>query len=342
MTQRCWSSAWRFAIFATVCLVAMFAMVVVFGQIRFGSEPVYRAEFTSVTGLKEGNFVRIAGVEVGKVKKISISDNVTAVVDFTADSSVVLTEGSRAAVRYQNLTGDRYMALEEGAGGVKVLRPGQTIPLSQTDPALDIDALIGGFRPLFRALNPHLVNQLTADLVRAFQGEGDTVGSILRETAAFTSTLADRDQVIDDLIANLNTVVGSLSAQSTQFDKTLRSLSSLVDSLAAHKDSVSDALASVNAASGTIADLLVRGRPPLKKAIHETDRTATLVVADHDYFDNLMTTLPDAYKLLSRQGLYGDFFNFYNCQLTLKLPGKGGQPVYVQIQNHPVGRCSPK
>ena len=82
-------------------------------------------------------------------------------VEFSADDSVVLTEGSRAVIRYDNLIGDRYLALEEGAGGAKTLSPAHTIPLDRTEPALDLDALIGGFRPLFRALDPDQVNALT-------------------------------------------------------------------------------------------------------------------------------------------------------------------------------------
>ena len=107
-----------------------------------------------MTGLESDDFVRIAGVEVGKVKKIDIQRRRTAAVEFTADDSVVLTEGIRAVIRYDDLIGGRYLALVEGAGGTKKLNPGDTIPLARTEPALDLDALIGGFRPLFRALNP--------------------------------------------------------------------------------------------------------------------------------------------------------------------------------------------
>ena len=141
----------------------------------------------------------------------------------------MLTEGSRAAVRFTDLIGGRYMALEEGAGGVRRLHPGATIPLSQTEPALDLDALIGGFRPLFRALDPDQVNKLTGQLIAAFQGQGGTIGSFLDQAAALTNTLADRDQLIGQVITNLNTVLGSLGGQSKQFATAVDSLSELVD-----------------------------------------------------------------------------------------------------------------
>src|SRR5690242_760914 len=84
----------RLAVFLTVCLLGVFGLYAVFGQLRFGEKThTYRAAFTSVTGLETNDFVRIAGVEVGQVKKVAIQPDTTALVEFTADDSVVLTEG---------------------------------------------------------------------------------------------------------------------------------------------------------------------------------------------------------------------------------------------------------
>ncbi len=333
---------WRLAAFMAVCLLGMFALFAVFGQLRFEKAQTYRAQFANVTGLESDDFVRIAGVEVGKVQNIDFNDDGTLTVEFTADDSVALTQGTRAVIRYDDLIGGRYLQLTEGAGGTNKLNPGDTIPLAQTEPALDLDALIGGFRPLFRALNPDQINALSGQLISALQGQGATIGSFLSQTAALTNTLADRDQLIGEVIVNLNTVLGSLAGQSDQFGNAVTALSDLVAGLEARKQDIADGLAYTNAAAGTISDLLVQARPPLKKVITETDRAAGIVVADHDYFDNLLNTLPDAYQALNRQGLYGDFFSFYLCDVALKLNGKGGQPVYVKVAGQDTGRCTPK
>ncbi|MCW2626633.1 virulence factor Mce family protein [Mycobacterium sp.] len=333
----------RLVAFLAVCLVGVFGLYAVFGQLRFGEKThPYKAEFTNVTGLKNGDFVRIAGVEVGQVKKVAIRRDTTALVEFDADDSVVLTEGSRAVIRYDDLIGGRYLALEEGAGGTAKLNAGGTIPLARTSPALDLDALIGGFRPLFRALDPDQVNALSGQLIAALQGQGGTINSFLSQTAALTTTLADRDQLIGQVIVNLNSVLGSLGGQSDQFAKAVDALSQLVEGLASRKQDISNGLAYSNAAAASITDLLAQARPPFAKTIHETDRAAGIVVADHDYFDNLLNTLPDAYQALARQGIYGDFFSFYLCDVVLKLNGKGGQPVYVKVAGQSTGRCAPR
>ena len=192
-----------------------------------------------MTGLENGDFVRIAGVEVGQVKKVEIQPDTTALVEFTADDSVVLTEGSRAVIRYDDLIGGRYLALEEGTGGTKKLNAGDTIPLARTSPALDLDALIGGFRPLFRALDPDQVNALSGQLIAALQGQGGTINSFLAQTAALTNTLADRDQLIGEVIVNLNVVLGSLGDQNDQFAKAVDALSELVQGLESRKEDIS-------------------------------------------------------------------------------------------------------
>ncbi|EUA39039.1 mce related family protein [Mycobacterium avium subsp. avium 2285 (R)] len=335
-------AAWRLGVFLVVCLFFTFAMFAVFGQLRFDSEKTYEAVFSNVTGLENGQFVRIAGVEVGKVKHIAVQPDNSVIVRFSADDSVVLTEGSRAVIRYDDLIGGRYLALEEGAGGTRKLHPGDTIPLANTSPALDLDALIGGFRPLFRALDPDQVNALSSQLIGAFEGQGETIGAFFQHTAALTNTLADRDQLIGEVITNLATVLGSLGDQNTQFAKAVDSLSQLMHTLAGRKQDISNSIAYTDAAAATVTDLLVQARPPLKETLHQTDRVAGLIVADKDYMNSLLQTLPDKYQALSRFGLYGDFFSFYLCDAVLKVNGKGGQPVYIKVAGQDSGRCTPK
>lgn len=332
----------RVALFTTICLIFMFILVTVFGQFRFDSRASYRAEFTNISGLKGGNFVRIAGVEVGKVTELALHKNGTVTVEFAVDKPLPLTEGTRAAVRYENLVGDRYLSLEDGPGAGRLLQPGTTIPLSRTSPALDVDALIGGFRPLFRALDPDQVNVLSGELLRVFQGQGATVSSVLAQTSALTTTLAGRDKLIGEVIDNLNTVLGTFAARDDQFGTGLDNLSRLVEELSDNRGDIAAGAAYINAAAGSVSELLTAAREPISGAVSQTDRVAGQIMADREYVDELVRTLPDAYQILARQGLYGDYFGFYLCDAILKLNGKGGQPVYAKVAGQDTGRCTPK
>ncbi|MGV0654426.1 MlaD family protein [Mycolicibacterium thermoresistibile] len=332
----------RIGVFVLACTLAWILMVFEFGEIRFTGQTGYKAVFTDVSGLQAGNFVRIAGVEVGKVKDTRVQDDGTVVVDFAIDDSVVLTEGTRAVVKYDNLVGDRFLGLEEGPGGSRRLEPGQTIPLTNTAPALDLDALIGGFRPLFNTLDPNDVNILTGELMAALQGQGATISSFLSHTATLTHTLADRDRLIGEVITNLNTVLASLGDQHDQLGKAADALTDLVGALRQRKQDIANGVAYAGEAAGSVADLLAESRPAIQKVVREVDRVAGIVVADADYVNNLLDSLPEAYRILNRQGIYGDYFTFYLCDIVLKLNGKGGQPVYVKLAGQDSGRCTPR
>jgi phospholipid/cholesterol/gamma-HCH transport system substrate-binding protein len=137
-------------------------------------------------------------------------------------------------------------------------------------------------------------------------------------------------------------VLGTFAARNDQFSDGLDKLSLLAQGLSERKDDITTGLAYINAAAGSVADLLADARQPIKDTVTQTDRFAGQVEADHAYVDDLVKTLPDAYQILSRQGLYGDYFGFYLCDAILKVNGKGGQPVFVKLLGQDSGRCTPK
>src|SRR4051794_41232103 len=84
------------------------------GNFGFGASTEYKAVFANASMLKKGDDVRVAGVSVGEVKKVEHYKRTMALVTFRVKSDVPLTTTSRAEIRYLNLVGDRYLALEAG------------------------------------------------------------------------------------------------------------------------------------------------------------------------------------------------------------------------------------
>jgi phospholipid/cholesterol/gamma-HCH transport system substrate-binding protein len=165
---------------------------------------------------------------------------------------------------------------------------------------------------------------------------------VLAQTSSLTSTLAGRSELIGELITNLNTVLHTFATRDHEFSDGLDKLSQLVEELAQRKDEISTGLAYVNAAASSVADLLVQARQPIKDVVHETDRMSAQVLSDREYVDKLLKDLPDVYQTLARQGLNGDYFGFYFCDVLLKINGKGGNPVFVKLLSQPSGRCTPQ
>ncbi|CQD15314.1 virulence factor Mce [Mycobacterium lentiflavum] len=331
-----------------VLLLITMSIVVVFGQMRFNSTNSYSAEFSNATGLKEGQFVRAAGVEIGKVKKVQLVQGGTRVrVDFAVDRSIPLYQSTTAQIRYLNLFADRYLELKRGEGEAadRVLPPGGSIPLSRTSPALDLDALIGGFKPLFRALDPEKVNTIASAIITVFQGQGGTINDILDQTARLTAHLAERDRAIGEVVKNLNIVLDTTVRHRKEFDQTVDNFEKLISGLANHADPLAAGTANISNAAGTVADLLAEDRALLHKEINYLQALQQPLIDRSDQLDDLIRKTPTALNLIGRSiGLYGDWVNFYLCDLTIKWNGlqPGGPVRTVRLWQQPTGRCTPQ
>ena len=341
-------TAIKLGAFSFVLLLFTAIIIIVFGQIRFDRTTAYTAEFSSASGLRQGQFVRAGGVEVGKVSKLQLMDDGRRVlVTLNVDKTLPLYQSTTATIRYQDLIGNRYVNLERGTGegADRVLPAGGFIPMSRTQPALDLDALIGGFKPLFKALDPEKVNNIASSLVTVFQGQGGTINDILDQTAQLTSALADRDQAIGQVITNLNTVLATTVKHQKEFDQTVNNFEILITGLKNRADPLAAATADISNASGTLGDLLRDDRPLLKDTIGYLETIQQPLVDGQDRLDDLLTRLPQAIKMIGRAGgIYGDFFNFYLCDINLKLNGlqPGGPVRTVKITQQPTGRCTPQ
>ena len=342
------ATAVKLGIVSVVLLLCTALLIVIFGQLRFERNNTYTAEFSNGSGLRSGQFVRAGGVEVGKVSGISLTDNgQRALVTFKVDKSLPLYQSTTAQLRYANLIGDRYLNLERGTGegADRVLPPGGFIPVARTQPALDLDALIGGFKPLFKSLDPEKVNNIATSLVTVFQGQGGTIKDILSQTAQLTSTLADRDQAIGEVITNLNTVLGTVVKHQKEFDSTVVNFETLITGLKNRADPLAGAIADISDASGTLAGLLRDDRPLLQQTTGHLETIQQPFADDPAKLDQLLSEYPAAITLIGRAGgIYGDFFNFYLCEISLKLNGlqPGGPVRTVNITKQPSGRCTPK
>ena len=341
-------TAIKLAAFSFVLLLFTAIIVIVFGQFRFDRTTAYTAEFSNASGLRDGEFVRAGGVEVGKVSNLKLVDNGRRVqVTLNVDRTLPLYQSTTAQIRYQDLIGNRFVNLDRGTGegADRVLPPGGFIPMSRTQPALDLDALIGGFKPLFKALDPEKVNTIASSLVTVLQGQGGTINDILDQTAQLTSTLADRDQAIGEVITNLNTVLATTVKHEKEFDQTVNNLEVLITGLRNRADPLANATADISNAAGTLGDLLADDRPLLKDTIGKLETLQQPLVDGQAKLDDLLTKLPEAIKIIGRAGgIYGDFFNFYLCDINLKLNGlqPGGPVRTVKITQQPTGRCTPQ
>lgn len=329
----------KLGVFTVVSVLVTGLLAAIMGNIGFGGGTTYRAVFSSASMLEKGDDVRVAGVSVGEVKKVEHYDRTQALVTFRVKTDVPLTTASQAEIRFLNLVGDRYLALEEGADrDAERLESGDTIPISQTKPALDLTTLFNGFQPLFQALNPQQVNDLSMNLVQVLQGEGGTVQGLLQKTASLTNTLADRDQLIGRVVDNLGQTLATVDERHRQLSDLVVGLKNWMADLARDRSVIGSSIANISDLTVVVADLLRQGRPLLKSDVAKLRKLAALLNEKKNSANivELLDRLPESMTDQTRTGTYGSWYSYYVCGFSgrITLPaGLGALPGVRQLMD---------
>jgi phospholipid/cholesterol/gamma-HCH transport system substrate-binding protein len=322
------SDATKLVIFMVVTILATGLLAVLIGNITFSHKTEYKAEFVDATGVTKGDDVRIAGVKVGSVKSISIVDRTRAMVSFDVQSNTALMQSTRADIRYRNLVGQRYISLTQEVGDTQRLPAGTTIPVSRTRPALDLTVLFNGFKPLFQALSPSDVNELSYEIIQVFQGQGGTLDGMLAHTASITQTLANRDQVIGQLITNLNSVLDHVGRRNRQLNDLITTFQHFVGGLKKDRGAILGSLDQISDLSVQTADLVSGIRAPFVSDIHHLRGFAANLDRGRPELDRALQVLPIKLTKVGRTAIYGSWFNFYLCDFTGQIRiGKSAVPV---------------
>lgn len=329
----------KFGIFGVIMVILTGFLFMVFSETRTGSTDGYSAVFADASRLKSGDSVRVAGIRVGTVKSVTLQPDRRVLVDFDTDRTVALTQGTKAAVRYLNLVGDRYLELVDSPDEAKILPAGGQIPLERTAPALDLDLLLGGLKPVIQGLNPQDVNALTTSLVQILQGQGGTIESLFSKTSTFTNSLADNNQVIEQLIGDLRTTLNTLSKDGEEFSAAIDKFEQLVNGLTADRDPIATAIERLDNGTASLTDLLGNVRPGLSGTIDQLYTLAPVLDTDKDRLDATLQRLPEIYRKLARVGSYGAFFPYYICGISFRASDLQGRTVVFPWIKQETGRC---
>jgi phospholipid/cholesterol/gamma-HCH transport system substrate-binding protein len=308
----------KLLVFAVVTVLLTGVLAATIANTNFGVTTGYLAKFTDASGLKEGDDVRIAGVKVGQVDTIGVveGERNLAEVRFDVEHTYRLPESVTATIKYRNLVGQRYLALGTDVPGDKSLPDGGTIPPERTKPALNLTVLFNGFKPLFKALSPKDVNQLSAEIISVFQGEGGTITSLLQHTASLTTAIASKDQVIGQVIANLNTVLGTVNSHGPQLGDLIEQTQKLVSGLAEQRKPIGDAVSALGDLAVSTTGLLADARPALKDDVAQLGTLSQNLGDSGVLLNHLLEVLPGNLQKFTRTLSYGSWFNYYLCGIS--------------------------
>lgn len=317
----------KFLALALVVALATTVLGVTIANGSGGERTTYNARFTDAAGLLVGDDVRIAGVVVGAVEDVRIVDRRFAEVQFSVDRAQALPASVSAAINYKNLVGQRYLGLTQGSGPTgESLAPDGVIPMERTRGPLNLTTLFNGFKPLFAALDADQVNKLSFEIIEVLQGQGGTIRSLLASTASLTNEIADRDQVIGQVIDNLNLVLDTVNERDEELSTLVVSLQELVSGLSEDREPIGEALASIGELTQVTAGFVEEGRPALRDDIAALGDLSDNLNASEPTLESFLVNWPGKLQTITRAGSYGGWFQFYLCQAS----GSVGLTPYVQ------------
>jgi phospholipid/cholesterol/gamma-HCH transport system substrate-binding protein len=348
-----WAIVIKSIVFTVLTVTATGILATTIRNSSAGEAQNYTAIFNDATSVNRGDDVRMSGVKVGTVTDVSITDNRLAKVIFTIRKGMRVDTGSVIQIKFRNLVGQRYLAVEQPAlpdsdndiqpasattGAGSTVKPGHTFGVDETRPALDLTVLFNGFRPLLRMLDPDDVNNLSEQIIAVFQGEDATVDGLLQSTASLTSTLAEKDQVIGELITSLSGVMTTVNDRSGQLDTTLVAMQQLVSGLAEDRAAIGSSIEGMGELTTRVAGLLGDVREPLRKSIAHVGVLSANLDKHSVEVDSFLKKLPVKLDRIGRLGSYGSWLNFYLCSMDGRIPMPEGYMGDTGVQ--PVaGRC---
>ncbi|MGL4306459.1 MAG: MlaD family protein [Mycobacteriaceae bacterium] len=252
-------SAIGLGIFASLAILCSFVIVTTLQSPVRGKTATYSAIFSDVSGLYVGNDVRISGIQVGKVTEIYVEDKV-AVVVFTALKDDTIFQNTSAAIRYQNLVGQRYLNLELASIPADVLPEHGQIPLERTIPSFDISKLFNGFKPIFENIDPKQVNLFSENLLKLVQGDGSGLTSVLSDIDKISTTTINKQEIMAILIRNLGEISKQIGGKGNQISRFISELDNLLERFTNEIDLFRDSFDRINPVLGPIMDILDQGQ----------------------------------------------------------------------------------
>ncbi|KXX60061.1 MCE family protein [Rhodococcus sp. LB1] len=322
--------AFRMGLIGTAVLIGIMFLALNFNSIPgINRGTTYHAEFADASGLAAGDTTQIAGVEVGKVTKLSI-DGGKVDVEFDVDSgAVALGEDTTAAIKVETALGRRYVEITPGRHGE--LADGATIPLERTNSGYDITRALEEVTD--KVSNTDTVNLSGAlDQISSVEDElPPDLRSSLDGLSRLSNTVASRDEEMRQLLSGAADVSHILADRDVQ----VAALFGQGQSLFAALNSRADTIHRVLVQSRQVADALTGLSRDNSATLGPTlEKLKALVATLNSNYDNINASLTGLERFANQVGEAvgsGPFFgalihNIVPANLSGQLPGALGGP----------------
>ena len=292
----------KFAIPALI--VALIAAAGVWMFTSGGDDKKLVAHFPRTISIYEGSDVRVLGVGVGTIEKITPSGT-EVVVEMSYDSKIDLPKDAEAVIIAPSIVGDRYVQITPAYTGGDTLADGATLSSDNTSVPLELDQIYSSLNDLNVALGPDGANKNGAltDLLEVtadnFSGQGEQFHETISNFSQLSQTLEDNKEELFGSAAQLEEFIFTLA----QNDSTVRafneSLSNVSTMLNGEKEELAAALKHLSVALGEVTTFVKDNKASLSRNIKGINRVAKVLVKQRAALEETLINAPIALNNLA-------------------------------------------
>lgn len=282
--------------------------------------------FSDASGLRVGDDVAVAGVDVGRVTDIDADHGDGAVtVEWEVDRRVDVRDGVRAEIVLSSLLGSRELRLLDSTDGDRLLRSlpreQRIVPLERTAVPFDLFELTRQATATVEELDTEQLNELVVDLADISAGKAGTVDDLVEGITRIGAAVNDRERRLDALVADMDRLSATLADKDAEIVALIDASRAILDLLVARRTDLAAALGDSATAVEEIDRLISANEQQLDSVLDRIGPTLDVVAAEQDDLDRSLAWLGQSFLQQGSVASNGPWVDIFIRAIGPDVPG---------------------
>lgn len=266
------------------------------------------AEFSDASGLKVGDRVEIAGVDVGSVTDLKMGHR-RVIATFIVDSKARLGVQTGAAIGAGNLLGKKYLeVLPRGGGNIDTKRP---IPLARTQPAYDVVAAFGDLTETVEPIDSGELEKALTAVADTFRGSSSDVKAAVSGLSAVSRSIASRDAEVRQLLQRSQTLTASLDGSRVDIATLITEASKFLAEIDQRRETLRALIIHTDELTKQLRGLVQDNKKQIGPALQNLEKVTTLLANRQEQLGKTLHNLAAFTKVFVNTIGSGPWFDSY-------------------------------
>lgn len=274
-----------------------------------------KGEFADAAGLRAENQVRVAGIKVGTVRSIElIGDRV--LVTMEIDNGTEIPKDSFAEIKLATILGTKFVDIE-AKGGPPFMESGDLIPLEETAIPYEIYQASNQGTDVLEGLDGELLNDMLAELAKLVRVSRDEVGSALAGLNELGTGLTEREQDLESLLENADSLTGLLADEGDEINRLIASSNDVLGSLARKRETLQSLLEATKLMAGNLAGVLRDNRDNVDEILTRLHNALVVLDRNVEHLDVALEYAGPSSRYFGSVFTHGRWGDIFTCALLV-------------------------